>query len=125
MSLRRWLTPSELWLAMGFPSTATVADAVGATCQFTAHSRAPPKRSRASQLKQLGNCMHVQSLGSMMLLMLLKFYPLITKHRTAASAAAAAAWAAQIIAPPAPSNLKRKAESIADSAAALPPVPEF
>ena len=131
--LRRWLMASEMWLVMGFPATASAAEDAGTACAFTANFPSPPQRTRASQVRQIGNAMHVQSLGSIMLVAVLKLYPLLTKSRTPAPAHA--------LAPPPPRACSSESTEEASSASApavpgasrgmkrpassLPPVPIF
>ena len=80
----RWLLPIELWLAMGFPVTPTATAKTGVMCQFSrAFPSPPPGRRRSSQLKQIGNAMHMESVGSILLTMVLKLAPLFPKRRHA------------------------------------------
>ena len=79
----RWFFPIELWLSMGFPVTETDVSRTGVMCQFSrGFLRVPGSRSRASQLKQIGNAMHVESIGSVLLTVFLKLAkPLNMKKR--------------------------------------------
>ena len=85
--LGRWLIPIELWLTMGFPVTPAGVSRTGVVCQFSrGFPNAPRTRTRASQLKQIGNAMHVESVGSVLLTAFLKLAPLLrTRSKNAAS----------------------------------------
>ena len=76
--LGRWLIPIELWLSMGFPVTHAVVSRTGVVCQVSrGFPNASRSRTRASQLKQIGNAMHVESVGSFLLTAFLKLAPLL------------------------------------------------
>ena len=79
----RWYFPSELWLSMGFPVTEDDVSRTGVMCQFSrGFPSVPGRRSRASQLTQIGNAMHVESIGSVLLTVFLKLAkPLNVKKR--------------------------------------------
>ena len=85
--LGRWLIPIELWLTMGFPVTPAGVSRTGVVCQFSrGFPNAPRTRTRASQLKQIGNAIHVESVGSVLLKAFLKLAPLLrTRSKNAAS----------------------------------------
>ena len=64
--LRRWMTPLEQYVAMGFPVTQESIIAYrGVDCMFArGFAGSSPRRSRNSMCMQLGNAMHVNSMGS-------------------------------------------------------------
>ena len=58
---------------MGFPVTEDDVLRTGVMCQFSrGFPNVPGCRSRASQLMQIGNAMHVESIGSVLLTVFLK-----------------------------------------------------
>eukprot|EP00969_Alexandrium_andersonii_P370316 15477006-Alexandrium_andersonii.AAC.1 len=59
---------------MGFPVNATAAEACGTSCHMARDApNVPVTRSHRSQTHQIGNAMHVNSVGSILLLVALKF----------------------------------------------------
>ena len=71
---QRFVVPSELLLANGWPVTDASSAAVGgATCLFDPKRSGPPTRTRASVPRQLGNSQHVNSVGVCTLFALLTF----------------------------------------------------
>ena len=68
---------------MGFPVTEDDVSRTGVMCQFSrGFPSVPGRRSRASQLTQIGNAMHVESIGSVLLTVFLKLAkPLNMKKR--------------------------------------------
>ena len=68
---------------MGVPVTETDVSRTGVMCQFSrGFPRVPRRRSRHSQLAQIGNAMHVESIGSVLLTVFLKLAkPLNMKKR--------------------------------------------
>jgi hypothetical protein len=70
---KRWMTTQDVWTAMGFPIDETCVDALcGTTCQFTRGGRRAPGRTRRSQIVQCGNSMHVNFIGAISWLLLVK-----------------------------------------------------
>ena len=69
-----WMTASELWIAQGFPVSEAIVQATGVQCQFSScrSQSAPAVRTRSSQISQIGNTMHVNVMGSLMMLILLR-----------------------------------------------------
>ena len=68
----RWLIPQELWLSMGFPAVEEVIQATGgAKCCFAPGEPVPGRRSSHTQREQSGNSMHVNSIGAVVLTMML------------------------------------------------------
>jgi len=69
----RWMSALEQAAAMGFPITdLQVAAANGTVCCFTLDRPAPAHRTRRSCAQQVGNSMHVASIGSVILFNLLQ-----------------------------------------------------
>ena len=71
---KRWLTASELWTAQGFPVTDDCVETSGVQCQFSrcCADKAPSTRTRRSQINQIGNTMHVNAMGSLMMMVLIQ-----------------------------------------------------
>jgi hypothetical protein len=70
---KKWMTTQDLWSSMGFPIDQTSVDALcGATCQFTRGAPKPLVRTRRSQTCQCGNSMHVNFIGAISWLLLVK-----------------------------------------------------
>ena len=63
--LGRWLVLQELWTSMGFPISFEDQRIANITCQFSRGLAANPKRSFASQRRQVGNTMHVNVMGAL------------------------------------------------------------
>lgn len=79
---RRFVVPSELLLANGWPVTDASSAAVGgAICLFDPTRPGPPTRTRASVLRQLGNSQHVNSVGVCTLFAVLTFETLGMRSR--------------------------------------------
>eukprot|EP00973_Karenia_brevis_P080736 11201207-Karenia_brevis.AAC.1 len=68
-----WLLPSELWTSMGFPISMSCQQATGVQCVFSCgFQNVPCTRTGKSQRNQMGNAMHVNSIGKVKLAVLLK-----------------------------------------------------
>ena len=67
---------------MGFPVTKKAVAQTGTACQFSKSCKEVPKsRTRASQIRQIGNAMHVESIGSLLLVVILKLSRFIAAGR--------------------------------------------
>ena len=77
----RALVPSELWSAQGFPIDDDAVRAAGTRCMFSRGVLAPSSRTRASQIGQIGNTMHVNVIGGVMLATLARV-PVVGKDTT-------------------------------------------
>eukprot|EP00973_Karenia_brevis_P090198 12401424-Karenia_brevis.AAC.1 len=53
-----WLTPPDLFTAMGMPVVPETQHACGVECQFSRDVKPPKTRSRRSMSNQIGNAMH-------------------------------------------------------------------
>jgi site-specific DNA-cytosine methylase len=60
----RWLTASELFTAMGFPVTESAVSRTFALCHVSRGLPAVPGRSHRSLWNQVGNTMHLNSIGA-------------------------------------------------------------
>eukprot|EP00959_Pyramimonas_sp_CCMP1952_P468428 9493239-Pyramimonas_sp.AAC.2 len=80
--LERWLTPLETFLSMGFPVTPEAVRMYhGVDCQFTRGStNSFPYRTRNSMLCELGNAMHVNSIGSVVFAIVYRYRWLLVVH---------------------------------------------
>ena len=66
--LDRWFTPSELLTMMGFPISAEAVAVTGEMCQFSRHATKPyPGRTRASCVSAVGNAMHMNAIGAVIM----------------------------------------------------------
>ena len=66
----RWMTAPECFTAMGWPISNEHVQLLNVTCPFTRGSTGYPGRSRSSQIAQIGNSMHVNSIGAVMMLIM-------------------------------------------------------
>jgi hypothetical protein len=67
----RWLSISEMASAMGYPvRPCDIAASGGARSIFAATSPRPPCRTRSTSANALGNAMHVNSIGSVLMAIL-------------------------------------------------------
>ena len=75
----RWFTAAELLTSMGFPLSDEATQATGITCCFSRCNThlAPAGRTRTSILKQLGNGMHVNAIGCVLMSVLFKYASLM------------------------------------------------
>jgi hypothetical protein len=89
----RWIVPSELWTSQGFPITSEHIAITGVSTQFS-RDQDPDllstRRSRNSQINQLGNTMHVNAIGAVLFAVLIRF-PEIGVRSTSSSTATATA----------------------------------
>ena len=67
LEVPRVATAAELASAMGFPILPAWADAVQARCLWTRGNPAPQSRSRCNMLHQIGNSMHVNCIGAVLM----------------------------------------------------------
>ena len=80
----RWVVPSELFAMMGFPTTLDAQSATGnATCVFA--TTGLEGRTPHSQRSQVGNSMHVNMIGSVQTVLVLKFPGLGLAERSAST----------------------------------------
>ena len=78
----RWLCPSELFTSLGFPVKADAqANAGNVMCCFSQGHPAPPQRSSNSLRSQAGNTIHVNVIGALVSVLLLKLPMLGEKDR--------------------------------------------
>jgi len=62
----RWMVEAEMAIAMGFPIVPEWAESIGSQCLWTRGVVGYAKRSRHSTVNQIGNAMHVNSIGGVM-----------------------------------------------------------
>ena len=76
----RHMTCRELWACMGFPVTAEAVRLLGVSCQFRQGIKAE-RRTVGSQRQQIGNSMHLNFIGSVILTVILHFETLGERGR--------------------------------------------
>ena len=82
----RWLAVPELFLAMGFPVTdSTIEACCGAKCPLSRGVDAIAAQSRRSACNQVGNTMHINSIGAVHMAILLLIPALGSKCPTSAA----------------------------------------
>jgi len=72
----RWLVCSELLTTMGFPITTDAVKMCGTACEFSRSLEPSSLRTRASCAKQVGNSMHINSIGAVHFSVAMKLVPL-------------------------------------------------
>ena len=87
---QRWLTPRECWATLGHLVSPELVDAMrGARSPFSVGHAAPRERSRRSQLSERGNAMHLNAIGGVILLIMLKLERLGSHRLDSASSSCA------------------------------------
>jgi len=74
---KMWMTALEVWTAQGFPITADAVKACGTLCQFSRGREVPKTRTRASQVSQAGNTIHLNAIGAAIMTSMLCLPPLL------------------------------------------------
>lgn len=102
----RPLTPSELLTAMGLPiSDEHVAACDGAMCQFSRSSPHPaPRRTIKSQVAACGNAMHINVMGAVTFVLILKLHNLGRRDTASLPMPSAPMPTSHIAAPAAPAR---------------------
>ena len=77
--LDRWFVVDELCIMMGFPVLRKYAALLGSECSFTHGAGTNTFRTRHSCLAQVGNAMHMASIGATLMSIFLFYFPYLNQ----------------------------------------------